>query len=148
MDLSKWNSRPLPKKINLEFDPDFKTCWSFCFKLNVLIKVKVLDALDLLGLWQCLGLFARVISSVCECNVHICFCICLWVWPEGLPPLGWLVGWLVSRWGTWLVNSHQLVVVALRPSRQCDRTLWSDWPRQRSGYMVQRNIRHSLDFRH
>ena len=110
--------------------------------------VKVLNASDLLGLWQCLGLFARVISSVCECNVHICFCICLWVWPEGFPPLGCLVGWLVSRWGTWLVNSHQLVVVALRPSRQCDRTLWSDWPRQRSGYMVQRNIRHSLDFRH
>ena len=104
----------------------FHGLFKFLLRTKVVEWVKVLYAFYLLGFWQCLGPFARVISCVCECNVHICFCIWLWVWPEGYPPLGCLVGWLVSRWGTWLVNSHQLVVVALRPSRQCDRTLWSD----------------------
>ena len=43
VDFSKFflcNPSPLPNKIKLKCDQDFKACWSFCFELKVLNELK------------------------------------------------------------------------------------------------------------
>ena len=47
---------PLSNNTKLKFGQDFKAYWSFCLELKVLNRVKVLNALGPLCLWQCLSL--------------------------------------------------------------------------------------------